>query len=395
MKITSIETTTVRLPIEAPIRHSYGAHSGFVRTLVEVHTDEGVVGLSETIPQPGDAFAPTQELLAGEDVFDLERIQMKIVNAGYISTQAWIAAAVEIACLDAQGKATGLPMHKLLGGALNATVPLSAYLFYRYESEDGAAAVGTPEAMAQHAADLRDRFGFGTFKLKGGVLPPEAEADTMRQMRDLLGPQARLRIDPNACWTPETAVRTGLSLEDVDLEYLEDPAWGISGMARVHERVRIPMATNMCVTWFDHLGPAIEQRAVDIILTDPWFWGGPRNCKALARMCQTMGLGVGMHSGLESGVGLAAMLHTAATMPNLKAAIDAHYHHLTDDVIVGGLLEYKDGEMAPPPGPGLGVELDRDKVARYAEAHQKSLRSTTRPAPDPTRPHWFPDYPRW
>lgn len=126
------------------------------------------------------------------------------------------------------------------------------------------------------------RYGFGTVKLRGGVLEPEAEMQTMRALREELGPQVRLRFDPNASWTPGTAIRWAPLLEEIGLEYYEDPAPHLAGMAEVRGRTRLPLATNMCVTSFADIAPALSTRGVDVILSDPWYWGGPTQVRVLA-----------------------------------------------------------------------------------------------------------------
>lgn len=395
MKIVDLRARTVLLPIEAPLRHSYSTHRAFARTVLELFADEGLVGLGEVAatvtPEQLEALRP---MLIGEDPLNLERIGMKISQRRYTTRQGPLLAAVEMACLDLVGKRLGEPVGKLLGGTVRDRVEVAAYLFYRDPAEPGGPAVVTPEEMVAHARDLVGRFGFRTLKLKAGVFPPEHDLAVLRALRAAF-PEARLRVDPNATWAPQTALRIGRHLADLDLEYFEDPSWGLAGLASVTGRVGIPTATNMCVTEFDHLGPAVRMRAVDIVLSDPWYWGGLRATKTLAVAAAAFGLGVGMHSGLELGIGLAAMLHVASTMPQLVHAIDAHYHHLLDDVVAGPMLRYEGGSMAPPAGPGLGVALDEEKMARYAAAWQD--RRTEQPLypHDPARPDWYPLIPAW
>jgi len=392
MRIAGLSVSRVAVPIEAPLRHSYGVHDAFVRTLIQVFTDDGLIGLGETSGRlSATQIEAVTARIVGEDPFDLERIRMKISQQGYYSRQSLILGAIEMACLDLQGKATGLPVYKLLGGKFRDEVPVAGYLFFRYSGADFAE-VATPADMVEHARDLVTRFGFSTLKLKGGVLPPEQEVEAAAALRDAFGSSMRLRFDPNAVWTPETAIRMGVRLEAYDLEYYEDPTWGIPAMAEVRRRVRIPIATNMCVIDFDQFASATAVRAVDIILSDLWYWGGLHATKVLARMCQTFGLGLGMHSGVELGVGLAAMLHLAATLPNLTHAVDVHYHHLRDDVIAGGMLPCRDGVMRPPDGPGLGVSVDVERVERYATASEGQ---TETEYADSRRPDWFPVYPSW
>ncbi len=394
MKITTIKTTTVTLPIEAPLRHSYGVHSGFTRTLVELTTDTGLVGLGETSPDAAGMISHMEPLLIGEDPFNLERIRMKISQYGYFSRQAMVIAPIEMACFDLQGKYCGLPVYKLLGGKIREEVPMSAYLFYRYPNKKGYGEITTAEQMVKETIKLVKKNGFNVLKLKGGVFAPEYEMNTLAAIRENFDrSQYQLRFDPNACWQTETAIRIGIQMEKFDLEYYEDPAWGINGMAHVRNRVRIPLSTNMCIREFDHFAPGINAQAIDVLLADLWYWGGLLNVKNVAKMCQTFGIGLGMHSGLELGVGLAAMLHLAVSIPNLTHAMDSHYHHLTDDIIKGSMIQYKDGSMMPPQGVGLGVELDKEKVAHYAEVYAHSGKDTV--LPDPQNPEWLSIIPRW
>jgi glucarate dehydratase len=178
-------------------------------------------------------------------------------------------------------------------------------------------------------------------------------------------------------------------------DYLEDPVFGLHGMRRVREKVRMPLATNTVVVNFEQLSANVLSTAVDVILLDTTFWGGIRPCVKAAGICETFQLGVAVHSSGELGIQLATMLHMGAVLPNLTFAADAHYHHLADDVIAGGRMAYENGAIAVPKGPGLGVRLDRDKLARYHELFRR-----LGPYPydqDPLRPGWTPLVPndRW
>jgi glucarate dehydratase len=398
LPITRVDAFEVTLPIEAPIRHSYGVHRAFTRTLVQVWSGE-LCGWGETAAG-AEAVRRAGAALIGLDAFDTGVHRMLISQRFYWSKEPLLVSALEMACLDLQGKATGLPGHRLLGGALRERIDLAAYCFYRYPGEH-ADAVTTPEQMADHAQDLVARFGFSTVKLKGGVQDPRIEMATVEALRERLGESVNLRFDPNAAWTPGTAVGWAPLLERARLEYYEDPSPLMSGMAEVRSRTRLPLATNMCVTSFDDLAPAVAMRAVDVVLSDPWYWGGPSQVQHLALQCHVLGLGLGMHSGIELGLGMAMMAHVGVTLPNLRYAVDAHYHHLLDDVVVGERLLPHDGSgaIAPPAGPGWGVELDLDKVERYRRVHDASaaenLYVTGSGDPDPWRPGWRPVMPSW
>ena len=216
------------------------------------------------------------------------------------------------------------------------------------------------------------------------------EARVLELCRERLGPDFGLRIDPNGVWSVATATRIGQRLEPLGIEYFEDPAWGLEGNAAVRRAVRMPIATNMYPAKFDDLGPAIRLGAVDIVLTDIHYWEGPRGVKELAAVCRTFNLGVAMHSGAAFGIELAAMIHTASTIPEMRFAGDAHYHYLTDDIIEGGPMRYADGAIRVPTGPGLGVTLDEDKMAHYERYYEQVGDYYARFHVDPKRPDWMP-----
>ena len=157
----------------------------------------------------------------------------------------------------------------------------------------------------------------------------------------------------------------------------------------------MPLATNTVVVNFEQLAANVLNTAVDVILLDTTFWGGIRPCVKAAGVCETFQLGVAVHSSGELGIQLATMLHLGAVIPNLTFAADAHYHHLTDDIIEGGRMRYDGGKIKVPNGPGLGVALNRDKVAEYNELY-KRLGGYPYDK-DPLRPDWTPVVPntRW
>ncbi|MDH3252464.1 MAG: glucarate dehydratase [Ignavibacteria bacterium] len=396
MKITAIRPRVVAIPIEAPTRHSYGSPTHFTRTIVEISTDEQITGLGETHNTVSpSALEGLQHLLLGEDPFDLEKIRLRISQRGYLSREPLLLAPIEFACYDIQGRSVGRPVYQLLGGKVRERVPMSAYLFYRYPNTEGWGEISTPDQMVEHCQDLVNRYGFKTLKLKGGVFDPELEFATIIALRKRFGSEYKIRLDPNAIWSVATAIRMGLKLVPYDLEYYEDPAWGIAGLARVRQQVPIPLSTNMSVIEFEQLGPAVETKAIDTILSDPWYWGGMYYTKVLDMAAKHLGLSVGMHSGVEFGVGLSVMLHVASSMPNLVHAIDSHYHHLKDDILKGGKLQYARGSMSPRDLPGLGIELDEEKMAVYGEEYRRLAEGKSGSVPDPRRPDWYPIVPSW
>jgi glucarate dehydratase len=377
VKITDVRATTVTVPLEAPLLHANGAHWGrFVRTIVEVETDEGLIGLGE-MGGGGEsaevAFKGLKPYLLGHDPSQLEAMRFKILNptASLYNNRTQLHAAIEFACLDVLGQKLGIPVYDLLGGKLRDEVPFASYLFFRYaDLETGRGEVRTVEQLVEQARELKERHGFTSHKLKGGVYPPNYELECYRALANAL-PSDTLRYDPNCALSVEESIRFGKAIEDLNNDYYEDPTWGLNGMRRVRAMVDIPLSTNTVVTDFEQLATNVLDPAADVILLDTTFWGGVRPCVKAAGVCETFQLGVAVHSSGELGIQLATMLHLGAVVPNLSFSADAHYHHLKDDVIEGGKFEYRDGSIKVPDAPGLGVRLDRDKLEEYAELYRE------------------------
>ena len=399
--IADIRATPVTVPLEAPLLHSNGAHWGrFVRTIVEVETSDGYVGLGEMGGGGEDAtraFTGLLQYLRGHDVSRLEAMRFAICNptASLYNNRTQLHAALEFACLDILGQKLGVPVHTLLGGKVRDAVEFASYLFFRYANpETGKGEVRTPDQLVAHAAALKAKCGFTSHKLKGGVYPPGYELECYRALAKSL-PGERFRYDPNSALSLADAISFGQGILDIRNDYFEDPVWGMSQMKRLKEFVPLPTATNSVVVNFEQLAENVRNCAVDVILLDTTFWGGIRPCIKAAGVCETMGLGVAVHSSGELGIQLATMLHMGAVVPNLGYAADAHYHHLVDDVIAGGPMPYRDGAVAVPDGPGLGVTLDRAKLAQYHELYRE-LGGYPYDR-DPGRPGWYPLIPntRW
>jgi glucarate dehydratase len=383
------------------MRHAAGAHWGrFVRTIIEIETDEGITGLGE-MGGGGEsaelAFAGLKRYLIGESPYDLENLRFRICNptASLYNNRTQLFAAIEFACLDIIGKKHDLPIYQLFGGKVRDEVEFASYLFYRYPNDkSGAGEVKNAEQLVAHASTLRKEHGFRTHKLKGGVFHPEYELESYLALGAAF-PNDRFRFDPNAALSVTQAIDFANAIKHMKNDYLEDFTWGLDGMRTLREISGMQTATNTVVVNFEQLAQNINRKSIDVILLDTTFWGGIRACVKAAGVCETFQLGVAVHSSGELGIQLATMLHLGAVVPNLSNAADAHYHHLTDDIIVGGKLKYVNGKIKVPDGPGLGVTLDRDKLNQYAELY-KEIGSYPYDM-DPQRPGWFPLVPndRW
>src|SRR5579871_829865 len=401
MRIRDIRATTVTVPLEAPLRHANGCHWGrFVRTIVEVETDNGLIGLGEMGGGGESAeavFRAMKAYLVGHDPARLEQMRFLIANptASLYNNRTQVLAALEFACLDILGQAWGVPVCDLLGGRLRERVSFASYCFFRYPNpKTGEGETRTVDQMVAFAKAAKQQFGFRTHKLKAGVFPPDYELEVYRALAAAF-PSDSLRFDPNGVFSTEQAIRFGQAIEGLRNDYLEDPVFGLNGMRRTREMVRVPLATNTVVVNFEQLAANVLDTAVDVILLDTTFWGGMRACVKAAGICEAFQQGVAVHSSGELGIQLATMLHLGAVIPNLTFAADAHYHHLTDDVITGGKLRYENGYMRVPDAPGLGVKLDREKLREYHELYQRLGGYPY--DQDPGRPGWTPIVPnnRW
>jgi glucarate dehydratase len=392
LRITRVDITPVAFKDPA-LLNAVGVHEPYaLRAILEVHTDQGLTGLGETYADEGHLrrLRAAGDALVGMDVHDLGPMRRRVARVlggdsgsdghgltGMITTSSTVDrvfSPFEVACLDIRGHATGRPVSDLLGGAVREEVPFSAYLFYKWaghpgqEPDDWGAALD-PEGIVAQARRMVTEYGFTAIKLKGGVFPPDQEVAAVLALREAF-PGLPLRLDPNAAWTVETSLKVARDLDGV-LEYLEDPTPGQEGMARVAREASMPLATNMCVVAFDELPAAVRSDAVQVVLSDHHYWGGLLRSGLLAGICDTFGLGLSMHSNSHLGISLAAMTHLAATTGNLTYACDTHWpwKDPAEDVIVPGVLAFRDGSVTVPRTPGLGVELDRDALAVLHEQY--------------------------
>ncbi len=397
MKISQMEAIPVLAP-DAPLRNSTGAHEPyFTRVVLKLTTDDGLIGWGEV----GGGGARVREFEAatkhvlGHSPYELEPIRLKVGGYGPVFS------AVEVACLDIIGKATGQRLVDLLGGQVRERAPYASYLFYKYADHEGSGGIYpgevlTPEAMVEEAAYFYERWGFTSHKVKGGVLPPDDEVRTMLLLRKRF-PDHQLRIDPNAIWSVETSIRVAYKLKDIDLEYLEDPTAGLTGMALVAQNTHIPLSTNMVVTRFEHIPEGVRAGAVQVILGDHHGWGGVRAFVDLGRFCQTFHLGLSQHSNNHLCISMAAMTAVGAAIPNLLYASDSHYPWNTEDIIKGDLMTFEGGSQAVPDGPGLGVEIDEDKLMTLHERFRSQgvLGRDDLSEMRKRDPFWLPLKPRW
>ncbi len=419
---------------DPPLRSSYGLHAPYaLRTVVELQSEDGVVGLAET--HGGDAMAAELAAVAPSlvdaDAWTLAARLAPMLSGGSegdrsqthrvpgenpLDASARTYSVLEMAALDLVGKSVGQPVCALLGGRVRDLVPFSAYLFYKHAGGGGEGSdtrddeygeALTPPAIVAQARQMMDAYGFASIKLKAGVLDPPEEIAAMRALYQAFGPDVPLRIDPNCAWSVETSCHVGRSLvEELGRGgYLEDPAAGLDGMAAVRrqllaEGIDTPLASNVAVTHFAHLPTAVRDDAVQIVLCDPHYWGGLRQVQHLARACEAFGLGLSMHSNSHLGISLMAMAHVAAASPHLTYACDTHYpwQRADDEVVAGGRVAFEHGGVRVTDAPGIGVTLDYDQLARGRERYARCAYRCRDDEAEMRRlvdAHWTRRLPRW
>lgn len=391
---------------DPPLLNAAGIHEPWaLRSIIEIETDSGLVGINESygdLPML-EALAKAAPALTGLSPWALNEMDQRVASlvapkqtstseflgqqvslapGTHVSkTVAKVISAFEVAMMDLQGQLANAPVVDLLGGAARPAVPFSAYLFFKYAEHiekpyppDPFGEGLTPGQMVAQARRMIEQYGFQSIKLKAGALPPEQEVAAMLALTQAF-PGTPLRIDPNANWSVATSLKVVEQLRGV-LEYYEDPAPGLEGMAAVAASCDVPLATNMVVTDLKEFRRNAEMGCpVKIVLSDHHYWGGLRATQRLALMCETFGLGLSMHSNSHLGISLTAMTHLAASVPLLSYACDTHYPWQDDEVVEGGRLKFEDGSLRVTNTPGLGVQIDREALARL---HQNYLDTTIR-----------------
>jgi glucarate dehydratase len=434
VKIKDLKVTPVAIA-DPPLRSSFGRHAPYaLRLVIELTSEDGITGIAEA--HGGEQalldFHRARDLVIGRSVFDLARLRQDLMaradpvqpdepaddaamaQGGRIDVPIRVFAALEVAALDLIAMAWEVPVCELLGGRVRETVPFAAYLFYKHAGGGGAEwdeprkdpwnEALTPETLVAQAKQMVAEYGFKSLKLKAGVLPPEDEIATIRALHEAFGPDVPLRIDPNCAWTVETSIRVGEALAD-SLEYLEDPTPTIAGMAAVRrgllERgIDLPLASTMAVMSFADAAEAVRTDAAQVILGDHHYWGGLRAIIQLGQLCEPFGLGLSMHSNSHLGISLMAMVHVAAATPQLTYACDTHYpwQDAADEIVASGRVPIRHGEIQVPVIPGLGVELDRDALARGKERYEKCglrIRDDVAEMRQHVDPAWERVIPRW
>ena len=384
MKITNIKVTPVNIPLELPLCWTAGMYPGTSKAVIEVETDEGIVGLGEA---PSVHLAQTVESfgtrLIGKDPLDIAEIEnlcvppWQIVQNTDSSTDVSAFGGLEIALWDIRGKIWNQPLYKLLGGAVRKAIPFTEYFGYRI-SDDGMRREVQAQDIVDYCLRMREAHGSTYFEGKLILGNPNLEIATVRALREALGPDAMIRLDSNMQWSLAAARYVLREIEPFNIRNYEDPVATFEEMARLRQHSSIPFSSHV-----PDIRRAVALGVPDTIVTNFAVLGGIARAIRFIGACEAMGLGFWCYSG-DAGICTAAYLHVTAAMPWIHEPAQSLLRWQVGDVIQGGPFKPKNNVVPVPEGPGLGVALDPDALKHW---HQHYLEH------GPLDHYYNPDHP--
>ena len=383
MKITRIETIPIRLPTRRAHQWASLTTPIGVYVIIKLHTDDGLVGLGEAPVLKdwggdyGKYFGETpqttthiiNEILApalkGQDPRRFEAMHALMDKA--VKGYPYCKAAIDAAMYDVVGKALNVPVYQLLGGCYRERVSI-AHSLGLMEIEKA-----VEEALQAKAEGVK------TIKLKGGV-DQKRDIELVKKVRNAIGADLNICVDANQGYpTPKAAVKIIKAMEEFNLLYMEQPVEGIDRMAEVARRVDTPIMADESAWTPQDVLEIVQKKAADIISIYTTKPGGMFKAKKVAAVAETAGLKCNVNGSVETGVGNAANLHLAASTGVVtlgcvvpvstpkgkgKKGIAGVYYQ---DEIIQEPFEYADGDIIVPSKPGLGIDLDEDKLRYYCE----------------------------
>ena len=372
MKIRSLRATPVNIPLTAPYRFSYGSTASLTKTVIEVETEDGVIGLGECAD--GDRSADVlavADRIKGHDIRALTTLRNLIVPG--MSYTPWgnpqaarrVFGGIEMALWDARGKTEGVPLHLLLGGAVRSEIPLTEYFSFRLPPGEA-----TSLEIARYCAKMIEDHDARIFEGKVATVSMDEEVTMLREIRAAIGTRP-LRIDANGGYTLPTAREAIRRFAPFDIQWFEEPCEFYEEMAELRRHTNIAFSSHII-----DLPAAIRLKAPDCIVTNLNELGGIAETIAFIHACERFHVGFRFHSG-ETGIASAAYLQVTAATEHIRDASQTLLRWYGDDVIEGGPMVPKSGHLPVPQGPGLGVTLDRKALQR---CHERFLAEGTFPS---------------
>jgi len=369
MRITDVRATPVNIPLVAPYRFSYGSIASLTKTIVEVITDDGLVGLGELADgDQAEAVRSAGAQLVGLDSADVDEARRRLVPASHYSPWANVLqrrrvfAGIEMALWDLRGQREGQSIAELLGGPVRTRVPLTEYFSYRLPGPEHPGE-SSPEEIAAYCARMIADHGATAFEGKVGTVDDDEELEMVRLVRAAIGDRP-LSLDANGVWTVATARRLLPRFEEFGIAGWEEPVETYEEMREIRDCTGAPLSAHL-----PDLPRALELGVPDVIVTNLNELGGIGGCVRLVRDCAAAGVGFRFHSG-ETGVACAHYLQVTAALAEIDGASQTLLRWSADDVIDGGPLIPTDGAVVVRDGPGLGVRLDPAALARCHERYR-------------------------
>lgn len=366
MKITGVKVVSTKIPVTRAHKMNIGTTFHQELVVVRVYTDEGVEGIGEAPHMVGHSQAGETPwtvrvvlrdklipAVLGKDPTNIEGLQEAMDRAVPGNNRA--KSSINLAAYDILGKALNTPVYNLLGGKYRSVVPLSWSL-----------PIADYDEIVKEAEDMVSR-GWRILKLKTGRPRWQDDVEALKRVRAAVGEGIRIRADANQAYDVKTAVKVIEGMAEFGLEYMEQPvaSWDLEGMAAVRAAVSVPIMADESIKTVRAAYDVARIKAADyfsIYICSP---GGLINSKKIAVIGQVAGIAGYVGGALESVIGSAAGLHLAASSPSISLGCEMGSQYLLSDDIGVSDLKMCDGCLVVPDGPGLGVQLDEEKIAKY------------------------------
>lgn len=375
MRVLDLRWTTFRLPFREPFSTARTVFAYREGLILRLETDSGIVGLGEASPLPWDGAQVLQRVTAmledARTTLRGKQLDETYTNLNWPSgSHPAVAAArcaLDIAAFDAMAKAARCPVADLLAPQARRAVAVNATI--------GASAM----TDVCEAARKAQAAGFPCIKLKVGMARSiDEERERVASVRAAVGPDMKLRLDANGAWGVEQAIRTIHTLESYNLEFVEQPVkpGRIADMKRVQDMVNTPIAADEDLTDCDAARRILQTGAARVLILKPMVVGGLQPARQIIKLAQAAGAAVVVTTTLDAGIGTAAALHLAATLPQEGLACGLATAALLTSDLLACSLTVRTGRMQLPAGPGLGVELDAKALDRYGRGRNLEERQS-------------------
>lgn len=362
MKISAVEAIPFMIPLNRPTGFSHATISDAEHVLIRVRTDEGIVGHAEAPARPF-TYGESQESIVtainkwfAPAMVGLDPLAREVVRdrMNWLVHNHTARGATDMAMWDLIGKVVGQPVHMLLGG-YTSSVAVTHIVF-----------ASTPNAIVDEAVEMRDRFGFRTFKIKTGKNVAE-DSKALRGVRAALGDNVEIFIDANKGWTADETIRLLPLMEEVGVTMLEEPTPAFEPLARrrVASRSSIPIMGDESLSRLGEIAREILDNHAQIVSMKVARTGFTES-ERIVGLCEGLGIGIRMGSQMDSQVGTLSSLAFGGAFrsTSLRAGEYDYFLQLTDDLVTEPLL-IADGTLPVPDRPGIGIEIDEDKLAHY------------------------------